>query len=68
MAPAALSGGSSWSVGLAEMISYGLPRRYGDYSSGSLFAPLNQADRGTTAYTPLAEQLSAEAARYGVSR
>lgn len=28
----------------------------------SLFTTLNQADRGWTAYTPLIEQLSAEAA------
>lgn len=43
---------------MAEMTSYGLPRRYADYSSGSLFTTaLNQADRGWTAYAPLTDHL-----------
>lgn len=43
---------------MAEMTSYGLPRRYADYSSGSLsMTVLNRADRGWTAYTPLTDHL-----------
>lgn len=42
---------------MAEANSYGLPRRYADYSSALLTIALNQPDRGWTANTPVTDHL-----------
>lgn len=44
---------------MAEMNSFGLPRRYADYSSESIFGVgLGHSDSGWTAYEPLTDQSS----------